>query len=165
MSVEFSNTYQEILLDNLMSIIKQNFIFQTQLKIAEGFGNKTTDLQSQYDVLVGQLHSLREENNSLREQVGQVDGYKLRAEANNSAHEEKNRIQSALNTELQKSALLKTNLEQKDVEILELKEKIKLLETPEPTPTPKFKSKPVIEKEPTSNTPLILSKGKDGSMF
>jgi hypothetical protein len=48
---------------------------------------------------------------------------------------------------------------------LELKEKIKLLETPESTPTSKSKSKPVIEKEPTSNTPLVLSKGKDGSTF
>ena len=158
MSVEFSNAYQEILLDNLMSIIKQNFVFQTQLKIAENVKNN-------YDELSKQLDSLKEENNSLREQVGQVDGYKLRAEANNSAHEEKSRIQSALNDGMRKSALLKTNLEQKEVEILELKEKIKLLETPEPTPTPKSKSKPVIEKEPTSNTPLVLSKGKDGSMF
>lgn len=158
MSVEFSNAYQEILLDNLMSIIKQNFIFQTQLKLTEESGNKLAELQSSYDALIVQL-------NSLKEQVGQVDGYKLRAEANNSAHEEKSRIQSALNSELQKSALLKTNLEQKEVEILELKEKIKLLETPEPTPTPKSKSKPVIEKEPTSNTSLVLNKGKDGSAF
>jgi len=158
MSVEFSNAYQEILLDNLVSIIKQNFIFQTQLKIAENVKNN-------YDELSKQLDFLKEENNSLKVQVGQVDGYKLRAEANNSAHEEKSRIQSALNDEMRKSALLKTNLEQKEVEILELKEKIKLLETPETTPTPKFKSKPVIEKEPTSNTPLVLSKGKDGSMF
>jgi len=158
MSVEFSNAYQEILLDNLMSIIKQNFVFQTQLKLTEESGNKLAELQSSYDALIVQL-------NSLKEQVGQVDGYKLRAEANNSAHEEKSRIQSALNSELQKSALLKTNLEQKEVEILKLKEKIKLLETPEPTPTPKSKSKTVIEKEPTSNTSLVLSKGKDGSAF
>jgi hypothetical protein len=158
MSVEFSNAYQEILLDNLMSIIKQNFIFQTQLKIAENVKNN-------YDELSKQLDSLKEDNNSLKVQVGQVDGYKLRAEANNSAHEEKSRIQSALNDEMRKSALLRTNLEQKEVEILELKDKIKLLETPEPTPTPKSKSKVVIEKEPTSNTPLVLSKGKDGSMF
>ena len=40
MSVEFSNAYQEILLDNLMSIIKQNFIFQTQLKLAESSGKQ-----------------------------------------------------------------------------------------------------------------------------
>lgn len=158
MSVEFSNAYQEILLDNLMSIIKQNFIFQTQLKVAENVKNN-------YDELSKQLDSLKEENNSLRAQVNQVDGYKLRAEANNSAHEEKTRIQSALNDEMRKSASLKTNLEQKEVEILELKDKIKLLENPEPTPTPKSKSKPVIEKEPTSNTPLVLTKGKDGSMF
>lgn len=158
MSVEFSNAYQEILLDNLMSIIKQNFIFQTQLKIAENVKNN-------YDELSKQLDSLKEENNSLRAHVDQVNGYKLRAEANNLAHEEKIRIQSALNDEMKKSASLKTNLEQKEMEILELKDKIKLLENPEPTPTPKFKSKPVIEKEPTSNTPLILTKGKDGSMF
>jgi hypothetical protein len=156
MSVEFSNAYQEILLDNLVSIIKQNFIFQTQLKLVENVKNN-------HDELFKQLDSLKEENNSLRVQVSQVDGYKLRAESNNSAHEEKTRIQSALNDEMRKSALLKTNLEQKEVEILELKEKIKLLETPEPTPKSKYKV--VIEKEPTSNTPLVLSKGKDGSMF
>ena len=35
MSVEFSNAYQEILLDNFNSVIKQNLMFQTQLKMAE----------------------------------------------------------------------------------------------------------------------------------
>ena len=40
MSVEFSNAYQEILLDNLMSIIKQNFVFQTQLKMTEDVGKQ-----------------------------------------------------------------------------------------------------------------------------
>jgi len=35
MSVEFSNAYQEILLDNFNSVIKQNMMFQTQLKMAE----------------------------------------------------------------------------------------------------------------------------------
>ncbi len=41
MSVEFSNAYQEILLDNLVAIIKQNFVFQTQLKLAENTGKAT----------------------------------------------------------------------------------------------------------------------------
>ena len=43
MSVEFSNTYQEILLDNLVSIIKQNFVFQTQLKLAENDARRNPD--------------------------------------------------------------------------------------------------------------------------
>ena len=49
MSVEFSNTYQEILFDNLISIIKQNFIFQTQLKIAEESGKVTAEIQTKYN--------------------------------------------------------------------------------------------------------------------
>ena len=35
MSVEFSNAYQEILLDNFNSVIKQNMLFQTQLRMSE----------------------------------------------------------------------------------------------------------------------------------
>jgi hypothetical protein len=49
MSVEFSNAYQEILLDNIVSIIKQNFIFQTQLKLTENSGKAKDELQARYD--------------------------------------------------------------------------------------------------------------------
>ena len=62
MSVEFTNAYQEVLLDNLVSIIKQNFVFQTQLKLAENSGKAKEELQVKYDelaniheVLKGQL--------------------------------------------------------------------------------------------------------------
>ena len=57
MSVEFSNAYQEILLDNFNSVIKQNMMFQTQLKMAEEMqkNNKSEDkinlLNGEYDVL------------------------------------------------------------------------------------------------------------------
>ena len=63
MSVEFSNTYQDILLDNLVSIIKQNFIFQTQLKLAESTGKDKTELQNSYDILNGENVSLRQKQN------------------------------------------------------------------------------------------------------
>mgnify|MGYP003345724111 FL=1 len=51
MSVEFSNAYQEILFDNLVSIIKQNFMFQTQLKLAEDTGKVKEELQAKYNEL------------------------------------------------------------------------------------------------------------------
>ena len=51
MSVEFSNAYQEILLENLMSIIKQNFMFQTQLKMFEESGKEKEELQAKYNEL------------------------------------------------------------------------------------------------------------------
>ena len=59
MSVEFSNAYQEILLENLMTIIKQNFMFQTQLKLAEDTGKQRAELEAKYNEIVGQWNSVQ----------------------------------------------------------------------------------------------------------
>jgi len=159
MSVEFSNTYQDILLDNLVSIIKQNFIFQTQLKLAESTGKDKTELQNSNDILNG-------ENVSLRQQLSELERLKSRVESNDSAHEEKSRIQTALNDELKRSAELKRTLEERDGEISSLKEQILKLESLVPPPKPK-KVNPVIVPDTNEPTPLILSKTKvsDGSSF
>jgi SMC interacting uncharacterized protein involved in chromosome segregation len=173
MSVEFSNTYQEILLDNLVSIIKQNFIFQTQLKLAESTGKDKTELQNSHDILNG-------ENVSLRQQLSELERLRSRVESNDSAHEEKSRIQTALNDELKRSAELKRTLEERDGEISNLKEQILKLESDisslkEQTlkleaSVPFSKTKkvsPVIVPDLVEPTPLILSKTKvsDGSTF
>jgi len=159
MSVEFSNTYQDILLDNLVSIIKQNFIFQTQLKLAESTGKDKTELQNSNDILNG-------ENVSLRQQLSELERLKSRVESNDSAHEEKSRIQTALNDELKRSAELKRTLEERDGEISSLKEQILKLESLVPPPKTK-KVNPVIVPDTDETTPLILPKTKvsDGSSF
>jgi len=164
MSVEFSNTYQEILLDNLVSIIKQNFIFQTQLKLAEGGNKDKAELQEKYDTLFSQY-------NSLKSQTPELEALRLRADTNAGAHEEKSRIQSALNDEMKKSVELKGQLEaksnemaDKNHEIVDLKNQILKLESLIPVSKPK-KSNSVFD--PIESTPLIpsSSKGKDGSTF
>jgi chromosome segregation ATPase len=164
MSVEFSNTYQEILLDNLVSIIKQNFIFQTQLKLAEGGNKDKAELQEKYDTLFSQYESLKS-------QTPELEALRLRVDTNAGAHEEKSRIQSALNDEMKKSVELKGQLEaksselaEKTQEIVDLKNQILKLESSIPTPKPK-KSNSVFD--PIESTPLIpsSSKGKDGSTF
>jgi chromosome segregation ATPase len=164
MSVEFSNTYQEILLDNLVSIIKQNFIFQTQLKLAEGGNKDKAELQEKYDTLFSQYESLKS-------QTPELEALRLRVDTNAGAHEEKSRIQSALNDEMRKSVELKGQLEAKSSElagktqeIIDLKNQILKLESSIPTPKPK-KSNSVFD--PIESTPLTpsSSKGKDGSTF
>jgi predicted nuclease with TOPRIM domain len=152
MSVEFSNTYQDILLDNLVSIIKQNFIFQTQLKLSESAVKDKTELKNNYDILNGEIVSLRQQLS--------------RVESNDSAHEEKSRIQTALNDELKRSVDLKRTLEERDGEISSLKEQILKLESLVQPPKPK-KVNPVIVPDINESTPLILSKTKvsDGSSF
>ena len=122
MSVEFSNAYQEILLENLMAIIKQNFVFQTQLKMTEKNGNENSELQEQ-------LKTLQKQFDSINSQIKDVEMYKQRAEQNNSAHEEKSRIQTALNDTMKKFSGLQKTIENKDQEISELKEYIDKLES------------------------------------
>ena len=114
MSVEFSNAYQEILLENLMAVIKQNFIFQTQLKLTENSGNEKNDLQER-------LNTLQSEFDTISNQARDVEVYKSRAEQNSSAHEEKSRIQTALNDTMAENARLKNQIEANQNEIRELR--------------------------------------------
>ena len=112
MSVEFSNAYQEILLENLMTIIKQNFVFQTQLKMTENVGNQKAELETKYNEVVNQW-------NSVQGQLAEIESYRQRADNNTSAHQEKSRIQTALNDEMKKSAGLKVEIQKKEEEISE----------------------------------------------
>jgi chromosome segregation ATPase len=125
MGVDFSNAYQEILLDNLMAVIKQNFIFQTQIKLTEDVSRQKQELEEKYN-------ELNNRYNSIKDDAEQVKNYKLKAEQNNSAHEEKNRIQSALNDSMKKNSALQKELEDKTSvlkkELTEKEEKIKSLE-------------------------------------
>jgi chromosome segregation ATPase len=164
MSVEFSNTYQEILLDNLISIIKQNFIFQTQLKLAENGNKDKTELQEKYDTLSSQYESLKS-------QTPELEALRLRVDTNAGAHEEKSRIQSALNDEMRKSVELKRQLEvksselaEKTQEIVDLKNQILKLESPISTSKPK-KSNSVFDLIESTSLIPSSSKGKDGSTF
>lgn len=103
MSVEFNNAYQEILFDNLVSIIKQNFIFQTQIKLLEKIAKDKEEFEKSYN-------ELKVNYNKILNEVKQVEIYKNKAEQNNSAHEEKNRIQAALNEEMKKTSSLKNQM-------------------------------------------------------
>ena len=114
MSVEFSNAYQEILLENLMAVIKQNFVFQTQLKLTENSGNEKNDLQER-------LNALQSEFDTISNQAKDVEVYKSRAEQNSSAHEEKSRIQTALNDTMAENSRLKNQIEANQNEIRELR--------------------------------------------
>jgi chromosome segregation ATPase len=155
MSVEFSNAYQEILLDNLMAIIKQNFMFQTQLKLAEDTGKVKAELQAKYNELLQAHESLKD--------------FKVKADTNASAHEDKSRLQSALNDSMKKYAALQKELEAKDTEIASLKDYIEKLENIA-TPSKLKKLNPdkfVAEEVPVEQPApdLFAIKANDGSSF
>lgn len=162
MSVEFSNAYQEILFENIISIIKQNFIFQTQLKIAEDSGKQRDEIQAKYDELLNFY-------NSVKGDLTQIENLKAKVIQNDSAHHEKQRIQTALNAQMKENLGLKTNLETKEAEITELKEYITKLEEIAPVSklkkiNPKKKIEETVE-QPIPAQDLFAIKVDDGSSF
>ena len=136
--------------------------------------------------------SLINEIESLKLQSKDVENYRMRAEQNSSAHEEKSRIQTALNDTMKQLAAVKKQLEQKEEnfkqleknineEIVNLKVYIKTLE--ENVPQSKMKKinpsykPPVVESveelkslevpiEPVKSTiTSYIEKPTDGSSF
>lgn len=157
MSVEFSNTYQEILLDNLFSIIKQNFVFQTQLKLAEKVGAEKSELQAR-------LNEINAKYNAIKNDVETIEQLKARAEINNNIAVEKDRIQFALNEMMIKNAALTKKLEEKETEIEKLKEEISKNKKIVPVSTLKIEGVKK-KKEPVEPAKLIIQKVDDGSSF
>ena len=165
MSVEFSNAYQEILLDNLVAIIKQNFMFQTQLKLAEDSGKVKEELQAKYNELVA-THEL------MKNQLGEAERLKADYDTSSNVHEEKSRLQTALNDTMKKYAGLEKQLVKKDAEIEGLKDYINKLENIAPNSKlkkinpEKFASEelPVVNEEPAPQN-LFDIKANDGSSF
>jgi len=104
MSVEFSNAYQEVLLENLDVILKQNFVMQARLKLLEKEANLRAEMQAKIDDLTVNIQQLTE-------QLSFTEHYKVQAENNDAIVQEKTRIQSALNDTMRELAGVKVDLE------------------------------------------------------
>jgi chromosome segregation ATPase len=120
MSVEFSNAYQEILLDNFNSVIKQNMMFQTQLKMAEE-AQKNNKHDEKINLLNGEFNSLQQKYD---EALTKIANLEPRANVGQSLHDEKTRIQAALNEETRKNAAHVEEIRQKSTIIEEHTRKI-----------------------------------------
>ena len=139
MNVEFSNAYQEVLLENLDVILKQNFMMQTRLKLLEKEANVRAEMQAKID-------ELTVKHQEALEQIGQSKHYKVQAESNEAIVQEKTRIQSALNDAMRELSKTKSALEAKEKEAEEMKSKISELQKFAPKVIKKVTVKSVEEK-------------------
>ena len=146
MSVEFSNAYQEVLLENLDVILKQNFMMQARLKLFE----KETNLRAEMQAKIDELTAKHQE---ALEQIGQTQHYRTQAESNDAIVQEKTRIQSALNDTMRELGTTKNSLDSitqqlnlKNKEVEEMKSRISELEKLIP-PAPKVVKKPTVKTE------------------
>ena len=146
MSVEFSNAYQEVLLENLDVILKQNFMMQARLKLFEKETNLRAEMQAKID-------ELTVKNQEVLQQVEQTQHFKVQAESNDAIVQEKSRIQSALNDTMRELGTTKNSLDSitqqlnlKNKEVEEMKSRISELEKLIP-PAPKVVKKITVKTE------------------
>ena len=146
MSVEFSNAYQEVLLENLDVILKQNFMMQARLKLFEKETNLRAEMQAKID-------ELTVKNQEVLQQVEQTQHFKVQAESNDAIVQEKSRIQSALNDTMRELGTTKNSLDSitqqlnlKNIEVDEMKSRISELEKLIPH-APKVVKKPTVKTE------------------
>lgn len=137
MNVEFSNAYQEVLLENLDVILKQNFMMQTRLKLLEKEANVRAEMQAKID-------ELTVKHQEALEQIGQTQHFKVQAESNDAIVQEKTRIQSALNDAMRELGTTKSALEARQKEVEEMNSRIIELEKLVP-PAPKVVKKVTVK--------------------
>ena len=140
MDAKFLNTYNEVILDNFNAVLKQNFLFQTQIKVLEEQVKEKSELETK-------LASLSSENNDIVELRDEIDGLKdelnnknLAIQNLNNTDSERHRLQTAVNNQMKEIEGLKSQVgslqngkdsevqsvkNQKDSEIRLLKDKEK----------------------------------------
>jgi chromosome segregation ATPase len=140
MDGKFLSTYNEVILDNFNAVLKQNFMFQTQIKILEEQIKEKSEIETK-------LASLSSEKNNIVELRAEIDGLKTELNSKNLAIQnlnntdsERHRLQSAVNNQMKEIEGLKSQVDslqngkdsevqlvknQKDSEIKLLKDKEK----------------------------------------
>ena len=161
MDVNFSNVYQEVLFENLESILKQNFMFQARLKIYETQESKQAELQAKFNELSA---NYQEAVNKLEENDSSVQTFKVQAQQSDSLNQEKSRIQSALNDSMREITVLKQLIESKDIEISGLKDLLSKKDS-ETSKVKKPAVKKVEEKPEETKLQDLFNIGANGNTF
>jgi predicted RNase H-like nuclease (RuvC/YqgF family) len=117
----FINAYNEVILDNLNAIMKQNFMFQTQIKFLEERVSLVPGFEEKgrlYDLVVIEKTELENRLVSLKNEIENKDTL---IKNSSSSDADKHRLQTAVNQQAKELDVLKKNYD-------EQKEYIKQLE-------------------------------------
>ena len=158
MDMNYVTAYQEVLLENLDAILKQNFQFQTRFKLYEMDSNKQAELQAKFNELSA---NYQEAVNKLDEFKNSSQVYKVQAESSDAIVQEKNRIQSALNDAMREITVLNQSIQTKDREISDLKD---IIAKPKEEEKPKKVAVKKVEDKPEETKIENLAKPKIDSV-
>lgn len=109
-NVQFQNAYVEVLLDNFMTVVKQNVYLQAQQKISEQAVEKANEMNIQANNLAEKNISLQSEVQSLKNQLDGMILVQEKADSGELYRKEKDRVQSSLNDFMRKNKILQDEI-------------------------------------------------------
>jgi chromosome segregation ATPase len=126
--VNFINAYNEVILDNLTAIMKQNFMFQTQMKFLEERVSKFTEMeqklasvesdktnkQEEYNRLLSDKNNLANDVSALKQEIENKNSI---IQNNVTSDNDKHRLQTAVNQQAGDIEKLKNRIESMEKEI------------------------------------------------
>ena len=125
MDGKFLDVYNEVILDNFNAVLKQNFMFQTQLKFAEEKAKEVGELEKKLAVLTSEnsdANILREEIKTLNERISQKEAI---IQSSSNTDNERHRLQTAVNNQMKEIEGLKKTIDdlQKTINDLQQQQK------------------------------------------
>lgn len=156
--VNFLNAYNEVVLENFNAVLKQNFMFQTQLRFVEEKLKAITELEKQIVSIKedrdnrnkelveqgNQMSALRNELDGVR---GELNSKNAILQNNVQSDNDKNRLQTALNTQAKQLETLNGRIEAFEATSKEQSEYIKQLEEMLPNSKRKKLGLEVVEEQ------------------
>lgn len=111
MDGKFLSVYNEVVLDNFNAVLKQNFMFQTQLKFSEEKAKEVGELEKKLATLVlenSDANILRDEINSLKNTITQKEAI---IQSSCNTDNERHRLQTAANNQMKEIEGLKKTID------------------------------------------------------
>lgn len=111
MDGKFLSVYNEVVLDNFNAVLKQNFMFQTQLKFSEEKAKEVGELEKKLATLVlenSDANILRDEINSLKNTITQKEAI---IQSSSNTDNERHRLQTAANNQMKEIEGLKKTID------------------------------------------------------
>jgi hypothetical protein len=109
-NVQFQNAYVEVLLDNFMTVVKQNVYLQAQQKVSEQAVEKANEINIQANNLAEKNISLQSEVQNLKTQLDGMILVQEKADSGELYRKEKDRVQSSLNDFMRKNKILQDEI-------------------------------------------------------
>lgn len=109
--VNFINSYNEIVFDNFIAILKQNLVFQTQLKLIEPKVARIPELEQQLAVSGDSSKEVERLTATIQTLTSELNGKTAQLQQQSSSDADRHRIQTALNEKMRECETLKASVE------------------------------------------------------